>query len=220
MRPDEDDPEAPPSLGDVEEYLLDGTESLPRGVLVQLVEDQEQHLVALAGLFLVFERLSNGDTDHEAFRPVVEIVDVDNGHLMARQINLVPPGVRNITADQPLDVSHRPHQATHKRVDRARAYGRAGPRVSILFALHLRRDEVGELSEGPNFFSFDPDPAIVQFGGAAELGHHVVNHHGVLSPVVLCVRKQKRQEIALAELGDRPEERRDAGEAGADVWDG
>jgi hypothetical protein len=55
---------------------------------------------------------------------------------------------------------------------------------------------------------------------ATELGHHVVDHHGVLGAVVLGVGEQERQQVVAAELVQGPEERLDAVGTGRDVRNG
>ena len=52
---DEDDAEAATTFGDIEKDLLDRAVSLPRGVLVEFVEDQEEKLGRLPGTLLVVE---------------------------------------------------------------------------------------------------------------------------------------------------------------------
>ncbi len=81
LRPDQDHAEAAAALGDVEQGLLHRALALGRSVLVQLVEDHQQHLGGLTGPLLLLERATQGDTYHEALGPIVEVVDVHDGHL-------------------------------------------------------------------------------------------------------------------------------------------
>ena len=62
---------------------LIGRGALARGVLVQLVEHHEQQRLGGAGLLLALELGLERHADHEALRPVGQVVQVDDGDLGA-----------------------------------------------------------------------------------------------------------------------------------------
>ena len=81
LRADQDDAERPAALGDVEQHVLDRRAALARRVLVQLVDHREQQ-PARAGLLLARGLGGEHHADHEALRPLVQVVQVDDGELL------------------------------------------------------------------------------------------------------------------------------------------
>ena len=82
LRADEHDAEAAAALGDVEEHLLDRAAPLARGVLVELVEDDEDEGPRGAERLLLLEHALEDGAHHEALGPVVQGVDVHDAELL------------------------------------------------------------------------------------------------------------------------------------------
>ena len=127
LRADKDDAERSAALGDVQQDLLDRARPFTRGVLVELVEHDEQQRPCGARTFLVVEGLAQDHADDEPLGAVVEVVDVDDGHLMI-ELHAVLVRVRHVGADQRREVADRSVQAADERVDRAGTDGATGPR--------------------------------------------------------------------------------------------
>ena len=122
LRADQDHPQRSPALGDVEDALLDRAAPLARGVLVELVEHDEdrrrgpRRAQPLAGL----EHLGEERPDDEALRAVVEAVQVDDGDLLARPVDAVAPGIRLAPAPQEVaNVGYRRLEPPQEGLDAA-----------------------------------------------------------------------------------------------------
>ena len=146
----------------------------------------------------------------------MEVVKVDDRDL-AVELDPVLLGVGLIAANQALDMPDRALQATDEGVHRPPADGRPGPHRCIVFALHLLGDQVDQVAEGPRLLALQPDAPVTDGDDPPKLHHHAVNDHRVLGAIVFGIGEQKRQQIFVAELLERPEERGDAGRAGGDI---
>ena len=213
---DQNHPEAATPFGDVEQNLLDGALPLARGILVELVEHEKKHLGGLTGGFLLIKGSLDGDPDHETFGAVVKLVNVDHRHLPLG-LDPIPLRVGLVTADQVLDMLLRALEPADEGIGRSFANGRSGPDRSVVFVLDLVRYQIDELAERADFCSFEPDAPVANGGGPAQLCHDVLDHDRILSPLVLGLGKEKRQEIVSTEFGQGPEEGGNAGRAGGDI---
>ena len=211
MGSDQDHPQRPASLRNVEKHLFDRAGSLTRCVLVQFVEHDHQKLFTLTSFLLLLEGPSEGDADDKPLGPIVEVVQVHHGDLTPIAIDAMTFGIGDIGSDQPAQMTHRPLQSPNECVDRSGAHCRPGPLVALIFGLDPVGDEIGQFPEGPHSHAVDDhSPAVVRLD-LAELGHDVVDHGGVLSTIVLGIREQEGEEILGTELVDAPEEGSDVG---------
>src|SRR5918996_3720537 len=212
LRAYQDDPKRAPALRDVEQYLLYGARALPRRVLVELVEHQEEQGPRLARAFLALERAPHDHTYDEALGAVGEVVKVDDRDLLV-ELYAVTGSARDVTADDPPQRLHRAVQTAYERVDGPGPDHGPGP----VLLLDLARDEPGKLCEGANLLAFDAYAPLGQGRRVAQLRRHVVDHHRVVLPVVLRIRETERKELLAAELLERPEERSHPVGAAGDV---
>ena len=87
------------------------------------------------------------------------------------------------------------------------------PLVPRFLFLDLPRHQVDQVPERSDGLPFDADRASVAGLGVPELCHDVVDDHRVLGTLVLCVGEEEDHQVLVAELDQRPEERREIGAA-------
>ena len=216
---DEDHPQRAPTLGHVEQDLLDGARALAGRVLVELVEHHELQRPGLPGALFALERPLEHDPDHEPLGPVVEVVEVDDRHLCPVEVDAVPLGPGHVAAHEVAQVRPGAVQPAQEGVDGARADGPPGPLIGAV-GIDLELDQLDQIVEAAHDLAVDVDPTVAHRLGVAQPRRHVVDHHRVLLAVVLGIGEQERQQLVAAELLDGPEERGDVALAGGDVGAG
>src|SRR5918996_2044414 len=155
LRAYQDDSERAAALCDIEQYLLDRARALPRRVLVELVEHQEQQRPGLARAFLALECAPHDHADDEALGAVGEVVKVDDSDLLV-ELHAVTGCTGDVAADDAPQGLHRAVQTAYERVDRSGPDHGPGP----ILLLDLARDEPGKLREGANLLALDADAPL------------------------------------------------------------
>ena len=202
---DEDDPEAPPALGDVEQDLLDRAPALARGVPVELVEDEEVERLAAAHPLLVLEEALDHHPGHEPLRPVVEVVDVDDRDLVRLPVDPVASGILGGRApDEVADPMAGGLEPALEGGDRALGQPAAPAGIVVV---ELERDRVAQLLEraDPDAVEADRGRCLgIVLAPAVEERLDPGDEVGDLGPLVVALGEQEAQVALADELADRP----------------
>ena len=82
---------------------------------------------------------------------------------MALNLDSVPIGIADVTADQALDMADRPLESPHECVDGPRPDMGTRPLVPRFLFLDLPRDQVDQVPERPDGLPFDADrPSVTE----------------------------------------------------------
>src|SRR5450756_1088362 len=110
---DEDDAQGAATLGDVEQDVLDRAVTFARGVLVELVQDDEDVGLTALGLLLRHQHLEGAAHD-ELLGHGLELADVHHGDAVLVELEAVRVGVVHVAADHTLHGVGRHAQAAQE----------------------------------------------------------------------------------------------------------
>lgn len=170
----------------------------------------------MAGLFFLVERSAHGHAHDKPLGAVIEVVQIDHGHLVATRLDPVSVRVRDVAPDQPIDVSHRALEASDESVDGTQTDIGARPIMAGVILLNLSDDQIDQITERPRRLALNAHRSPIDALCFPKLRHHIEDHHRVLGSFVFGVGEEKKHQVLLAELLQRPEKRCDV-RPGADI---
>jgi hypothetical protein len=147
-------------------------------------------------------------------------VQVDHRHLAVLGADLAVLRKSDVAPDQAPQRPLGGPQPTDEGVDGAQSRSGARPLRAGVLVQEAIANDVDQVRVGPSGRPTHTHRARgirAVRGLDAELRRHLVNHDRVLVAVVLGVREDVRQQLLLAELGERPPERVDAAGAARHV---
>jgi hypothetical protein len=179
--------------------------ALARGVLVQLVEQDDLQRQALAGPLLAGEHLVEQCSDDEPLGEVVQLVQVDDRDRLGHPVD--PSAVR--PNQLPDAVLGRP-EAPHEGLARA-TLNPSGPRLVRLAVLGIDvlLDHLYQVCQGrhqPGAYPHDPFAPVDRFGKPLKLRPHPLLDEGQLVAKVPGLGEEEPQEPHLDELAGSPRE--------------
>ena len=189
-----------------------------RCVLIQLVEHDKQERPRQPRLLLGVEGTPDRHADNEALPPVGEVVEVDDGDLGLGGGDAVFRTHRDIGANQWPESTLGSEKASDEGIRRAGTDRGARPMRSCAVVAQPLDNEINELAVGAKHLALNlPGPVVAYTLPRLQDGRDIVDHEGVLVPVVLGVSEDERHELLLAEFGKGPVVAVDPGRPSGDI---